>query len=41
MPCVKVAAMKTERVTPSSDAAGGIVNLQELNESQYEAVTTT
>jgi len=41
MPCVKVAAMKTERVTPSSDAAAGLVNLQELNESQYEAVTTT
>ncbi len=37
MPCVKVAAMKNERIASSS----GTVNLQELNESQYAAVTTT
>jgi DNA helicase-2/ATP-dependent DNA helicase PcrA len=41
MPCVKVAAMKNERTSPSSGPASAIVNLQELNESQYAAVTTT
>lgn len=41
MPCVKVAAMKTERISPSSGIVSGTVNLQELNESQYAAVTTT
>jgi DNA helicase-2/ATP-dependent DNA helicase PcrA len=41
MPCVKVAAMKTELFISSSDEASCIVNLQELNESQYTAVTTT
>ncbi len=41
MPCVKVAAMKTERLIPSSSVDSSIVNLQELNESQYAAVTTT
>lgn len=41
MACVKVAAMKNERLSSSSGAASAIVNLQELNESQYAAVTTT
>lgn len=41
MCCVKVAAMKNERLSPSSATTSAIVNLQELNESQYAAVTTT
>ena len=41
MGCVKVAAMKNDRISPSSQAVSAIVNRQELNESQYAAVTTT
>ncbi len=41
MPCVKVAAMKNQRNSLSSGPASAIVNLEQLNESQYEAVTTT
>ncbi len=33
--------MKNERIMPSSNTVSNIVNLRELNESQYEAVTTT
>ncbi|NOR26709.1 MAG: AAA family ATPase, partial [Desulforhopalus sp.] len=33
--------MKNERLSSSSGAASAIINLQELNESQYAAVTTT
>lgn len=40
-PCVKVAAMKNDRNCQTSGLTSGKVNLQELNESQYEAVTTT
>jgi DNA helicase-2/ATP-dependent DNA helicase PcrA len=41
MCCVKVAAMKNDIFSPSSRAASVSVNLQELNESQHAAVTTT
>ena len=41
MACVTVAAMKNERISPSSEEPSAIVNRQELNESQYLAVTTT
>lgn len=41
MACVKVAAMKNDRISQSSQAVSAIVTRQELNESQYAAVTTT
>jgi len=41
MCCVKVAAMKNERLSPSPATSSAIINLQELNEPQYAAVTTT
>ncbi len=40
-PCVKVAAMKTDGNSHSPGAVSGMVNLQQLNLAQYEAVTTT
>lgn len=40
-PCVKVAAMKTDGNFQPLGAASGVVNLNQLNEPQYAAVTTT
>lgn len=41
MAYVTVAAMETERISPTSAQTSEIINLQELNEPQYRAVTTT
>ena len=41
MRCVKVAAMKNDRHSHSPATSGERPYLQELNESQYDAVTTT
>ncbi len=41
MACVKVPAMKNEIISPPAETPSAVVNLQELNEAQYAAVTTT
>jgi DNA helicase-2/ATP-dependent DNA helicase PcrA len=41
MACVKVSAMKNEIISPPAETPSAVVNLQELNEAQYAAVTTT
>ena len=41
MACVRVPAMKNDRIIVSANTPSAIVNRQELNESQYLAVTTT